>query len=260
TELAALAPVAAPWPATPMAPRAPVPPASGDGWLRVIEATQQQAAEAHAEFQRAMTESHLAYLRMAEMTFAGVLSTATGEAPPAPGRAPRPPPQPVPPQQAPRQPVPAQQVPLQPVPAQQVPGQAPAVLPAAPAVAAVAALDEPAVGPPPGSAAGAAPDVPAEPRSADKIGALLLEVVADRTGYPVDMLNVDMELDNDLGIDSIKKVEILSAVRERVGDLPSGDMAAFAALRTLRAIAEEYAQLGSGANGGQGRLSLVDPA
>ena len=69
-------------------------------------------------------------------------------------------------------------------------------------------------------------------------------MVADRTGYPVDMLNVDMELDNDLGIDSIKKVEILSAVSERVGDMPSGDMAAFATLRTLRAIAEHYAQLG----------------
>jgi len=66
-------------------------------------------------------------------------------------------------------------------------------------------------------------------------------VVAERTGYPADMLNLDMELDTDLGIDSIKKVEILSTVRERVGDVP-GDLAAFATLRTLREIAEQYAQ------------------
>jgi acyl carrier protein len=73
---------------------------------------------------------------------------------------------------------------------------------------------------------------------AESVGELLLSVVAERTGYPVEILNVDMELDTDLGVDSIKKVEILSAVRERVGDLPSGELSALAGLRTLRAIAE----------------------
>jgi NADP-dependent 3-hydroxy acid dehydrogenase YdfG len=79
---------------------------------------------------------------------------------------------------------------------------------------------------------------------AESIGALLLSVVAERTGYPVEMLNVDMELDTDLGIDSIKKVEILSVVRERVGDVAGGDLAALATLRTLRAIAERVGQSG----------------
>ena len=91
------------------------------------------------------------------------------------------------------------------------------------------------------------------------MGALLLEVVAERTGYPADMLNLDMELDTDLGIDSIKKVEILSTVRERVGDVP-GDLAAFATLRTLREIAEQYAQLGTDAVDGPARRALPDPA
>jgi NADP-dependent 3-hydroxy acid dehydrogenase YdfG/acyl carrier protein len=81
---------------------------------------------------------------------------------------------------------------------------------------------------------------------AESIGAMLLEVVADRTGYPVEMLNVDMELDTDLGIDSIKKVEILSAVRERIGEMP-GDLSALATLRTLRAIAERVSEPASGA-------------
>ena len=79
-------------------------------------------------------------------------------------------------------------------------------------------------------------------------------MVAERTGYPADMLNLDMELDTDLGIDSIKKVEILSTVRERVGDVP-GDLAAFATLRTLREIAEQYAQ-GTSADEGPARRAL----
>jgi hypothetical protein len=53
--------------------------------------------------------------------------------------------------------------------------------------------------------------------------ALLLSVVADKTGYPVEMLNGGMDLETDLGIDSIKKVEIFAAVRQRAEGLPSTD-------------------------------------
>ena len=53
--------------------------------------------------------------------------------------------------------------------------------------------------------------------------ALLLSVVADKTGYPVDMLNGGMDLETDLGIDSIKKVEIFAAVRQRAAGLPPTD-------------------------------------
>ena len=45
---------------------------------------------------------------------------------------------------------------------------------------------------------------------------MLREVVAEKTGYPVEMLELDMRLDADLGIDSIKRVEILSAVQDRL--------------------------------------------
>ncbi|MBN2497969.1 MAG: acyltransferase domain-containing protein, partial [Deltaproteobacteria bacterium] len=44
---------------------------------------------------------------------------------------------------------------------------------------------------------------------------VMLEVVADKTGYPVEMIELGMDLEGDLGIDSIKRVEILSEVRER---------------------------------------------
>ena len=50
----------------------------------------------------------------------------------------------------------------------------------------------------------------------------LLQVVADKTGYPIDMLELDMQLDADLGIDSIKRVEIFSAVQDRLPEAPIG--------------------------------------
>ncbi|MCB1610595.1 MAG: hypothetical protein KDI60_02280, partial [Xanthomonadales bacterium] len=57
------------------------------------------------------------------------------------------------------------------------------------------------------------------------LAGLLLAIVADKTGYPVDMLNLDMDLEGDLGIDSIKRVEILAAVDERAPQLPKVDRA-----------------------------------
>ena len=49
---------------------------------------------------------------------------------------------------------------------------------------------------------------------------MLLETVADKTGYPAEMLELDMRLDADLGIDSIKRVEIFSAVQDRLPRRP----------------------------------------
>jgi len=49
----------------------------------------------------------------------------------------------------------------------------------------------------------------------------VLAVVAEKTGYPVEMLKPSMSLDHDLGIDSIKRVEILSALQEKLPELPS---------------------------------------
>ncbi|MDO9565243.1 MAG: beta-ketoacyl synthase N-terminal-like domain-containing protein, partial [Candidatus Desulfaltia sp.] len=49
----------------------------------------------------------------------------------------------------------------------------------------------------------------------------MLEVVSSLTEYPVEMLNLDMDIEADLGIDSIKRVEILSTIEEKMPDLPS---------------------------------------
>ncbi len=67
---------------------------------------------------------------------------------------------------------------------------------------------------------------------------LLLEAVAEKTGYPIEMLELDMRLDADLGIDSIKRVEILSAVQDRLPEIRAIGPEHTAALQTLRQIAE----------------------
>ncbi len=67
---------------------------------------------------------------------------------------------------------------------------------------------------------------------------ILLEIVAEKTGYPAEMLEADMDMEADLGIDSIKRVEILGAMEERVPGLPAVEAEALAELRTLEQIVE----------------------
>jgi malonyl CoA-acyl carrier protein transacylase/NADP-dependent 3-hydroxy acid dehydrogenase YdfG len=233
-------PTATPWGAGPSMPL--VPPVLDDGWLRVIDEAQRQTAEAHSAFQRAMTDSHLAYLRMAETTMAGLLGTADQQISKPPSQVPKG----LPPQSRPSglgpaarfddTVPPAMAAPAYPTPLDASAPWAPHDAPTLPlphdARAPRAAHDAPA--------ARAPHDAPEPPAALDaaSVGSLLLSVVAERTGYPVDLLTVDMELDTDLGIDSIKKVEILSAVRERIGDLSGSQLGDLPTLRTLREIAE----------------------
>lgn len=46
---------------------------------------------------------------------------------------------------------------------------------------------------------------------------IITEAIADKTGYPTDMIDEDMELESDLGIDSIKRVEIFADVVKNLG-------------------------------------------
>jgi malonyl CoA-acyl carrier protein transacylase/NAD(P)-dependent dehydrogenase (short-subunit alcohol dehydrogenase family) len=56
------------------------------------------------------------------------------------------------------------------------------------------------------------PRTPAEP-SADAIKQKVLDIVADKTGYPKEMLDVDLDLEADLGIDTVKQAEMFAAIR-----------------------------------------------
>lgn len=66
----------------------------------------------------------------------------------------------------------------------------------------------------------------------------LLNVVSELTGYPIEMLELDMDMEADLGIDSIKRVEILAAVQERVPGVAAVNPEYMGSLRTLRQIVE----------------------
>src|SRR6185437_750783 len=71
----------------------------------------------------------------------------------------------------------------------------------------------------------------------DIVTARLLDIVCKRTGYPTDMLGLDLDLEADLGIDSIKRVEILGMLAEvNGGQMPNVAMEKLTNIKTLRGI------------------------
>jgi acyl transferase domain-containing protein/NAD(P)H-dependent flavin oxidoreductase YrpB (nitropropane dioxygenase family)/NAD(P)-dependent dehydrogenase (short-subunit alcohol dehydrogenase family) len=89
--------------------------------------------------------------------------------------------------------------------------------------------------------------------SKESVSAELLRIAAERTGYPVEMLNTKVDMEAELGIDSIKRVEIMNAF---VKTFDGGNREAMAAvmdelskLKTLDAIVER--SLGALGDSGQ---------
>jgi acyl transferase domain-containing protein/NAD(P)-dependent dehydrogenase (short-subunit alcohol dehydrogenase family)/acyl carrier protein len=54
---------------------------------------------------------------------------------------------------------------------------------------------------------------PAQPTAADAIKDKVLEIVTEKTGYPKDMLDPELDLEADLGIDTVKQAEMFAAIR-----------------------------------------------
>ena len=81
----------------------------------------------------------------------------------------------------------------------------------------------------PAPAVSAAPAMPAEPAmpveaplvvvpvavSEDEVRQRVLALVAEQTGYPEDMLDLDLDLEADWGVDTVKQAELFATVRER---------------------------------------------
>jgi acyl transferase domain-containing protein/NAD(P)H-dependent flavin oxidoreductase YrpB (nitropropane dioxygenase family)/acyl carrier protein len=65
---------------------------------------------------------------------------------------------------------------------------------------------------------------------------LLIDIVSDCTGYPKEILDLDLDLEADLSIDSIKRVEIAGRLAARGGGPDDGLAERMAGLRTLRAM------------------------
>jgi acyl transferase domain-containing protein/acyl carrier protein len=76
-----------------------------------------------------------------------------------------------------------------------------------PATASSLTSSAPTAPPPLPIAAGAAAN------NADSIKEKVLEIVAEKTGYPKDMLDLDLDLEADLGVDTVKQAEMFAAVR-----------------------------------------------
>ncbi len=80
------------------------------------------------------------------------------------------------------------------------------------------------------------PQPPVKPAIANEIRSVLLTTVSELTGYPMEMLGLDMDIEADLGIDSIKRVEILSAMEEKIPGLPQVLPEMMGTMKTLNQI------------------------
>ncbi len=215
-------------------PPSPVVPArslagSPSDWVLAFQETQRQTAEAHAVYQRAMAESHSSFLRVAESGMLGLTAMVTGQPVMVPA------------------PQMARETAVRPAPEASTPVWAPVPVQEQTILAVEAPrppstkMAPPAFEPPARVANG---PVPSAAISGVDLQALMLAVVAEKTGYPADMLSLGMDLEGDLGIDSIKRVEILSAVADQVPDLRKVDMGHMGSLRTLGAIVDYMKSLG----------------
>jgi NAD(P)-dependent dehydrogenase (short-subunit alcohol dehydrogenase family) len=174
-------------------------------------------AAAYAAYQETMRK----FLEVQERVMASVLSGApmTASAMPA----------------MPSLAMPNQTMPNQTMPSQTMPGSATPV----PAQAATAASAQSAM--PLVEAASPVPAASSQELDAAAIDALLVKAASTETGYPPDMLGRDLDLTSDLGIDSLRHVQIVTAVGEALPagsrDRLSGEMDRLLAARTLNELA-----------------------
>jgi acyl transferase domain-containing protein/NAD(P)H-dependent flavin oxidoreductase YrpB (nitropropane dioxygenase family)/NAD(P)-dependent dehydrogenase (short-subunit alcohol dehydrogenase family) len=78
-----------------------------------------------------------------------------------------------------------------------------------------------------------APPAPPATAGREEIARRLLELVGERTGYPPEMLDLEVDMEADLGIDSIKRVEILGVMQKAC--MPEGRAADPAQVERLNA-------------------------
>jgi len=69
-----------------------------------------------------------------------------------------------------------------------------------------------------------------------EIEPVLFEIISRLTGFPVEMLELDMDIESDLGIDSIKKVEIISELEKAIPSCQGLTSENMGSVRTLKDI------------------------
>ncbi|WP_329150014.1 SDR family NAD(P)-dependent oxidoreductase [Streptomyces niveus] len=113
-----------------------------------------------------------------------------------------------------------------------------AAAPTAPSVLALPAAAPPTAAAGPMPVAEPEAGATASPTDPDAVLDAVLSVVADRTGYPVEMIEPELDLEADLSVDSIKRAEIAGELAVRLG-LPldaSGELDGLSTARTAAGI------------------------
>lgn len=87
--------------------------------------------------------------------------------------------------------------------------------------------------------------------SAEELSAAILSVVSEKTGYPEEMLGMDLDLEADLSIDSIKRMEIIGELKLKIGFSQGEDqgddlMEKLAAIKTLNGLVNWISEIESG--------------
>jgi acyl carrier protein len=70
----------------------------------------------------------------------------------------------------------------------------------------------------------------------DDVMDAVTSIVAEMTGYPADLLDPDLDLEADLGVDTVKQAEVFAAVREHY-ELERDDNLQLRDFPTLRHVA-----------------------
>lgn len=73
--------------------------------------------------------------------------------------------------------------------------------------------------------------------SLEEVRAFLLEAISAQTGYPVDIIDVDADMEADLGIDTVKQAQVMGKVRDRYR-LSADPTLTLADVPTLSKVAE----------------------
>lgn len=168
--------------------------ADNDAWLETLQQLERSTTAAEKAFQEALKQSYDAYLEAMHSAHAELERVRDARSAPKPGR---------------EQPLPRPQT---------APGGAgadcweefdPLPVPAPPP------RDDPPPPLPDNAVAefGLGSSVPAQPSGIEET---LLGIVAEKTGYAKELLDLDLELEGGLGIDSIKRVEIFSTLQRAV--------------------------------------------
>ena len=70
----------------------------------------------------------------------------------------------------------------------------------------------------------------------------ILSLVTEKTGYPPDMLDLDLDLEADLGIDTVKQAELFASVRG-LWDIPRDENRKLRDYPTLRHVVDFVYQM-----------------